>query len=82
MAFTEYRIKVVLSPRHEGVEESADGRLIVSVRAKREKGMANTRACQLLAKYFSVEEGAVSIVRGHTLSSKIVRLRARPPITS
>ena len=70
----EYRIKVKAGAGKEGVLLARDGRLVVSVRAKREEGRANTRACELIAEYFSVDTKSVIIVHGHQRSSKVVRL--------
>lgn len=70
----EYRIRVIAGKGKEGVLLARDGRLIVSVRAKREEGRANARACELLAEYFLVDIKNVAIVHGHQQSSKVVRV--------
>lgn len=70
----EYRVRVRAGAGKEGIIPARDGRLIVSVRAPREDGKANARACELLAEYFSVKPDEVSIVRGHRQSSKVVRV--------
>lgn len=70
----EYRIRVKPGEGKESVSLARDGRIIVSVRAPREEGRANARACELLAEYFMVPVNNVSVVRGHQQSSKIVRV--------
>ncbi|OGZ18135.1 MAG: hypothetical protein A2494_00465 [Candidatus Lloydbacteria bacterium RIFOXYC12_FULL_46_25] len=70
----EYRIRVKAGEGKESVLLAHDGRLIVSVRAPREEGRANARACELLAEHFMVPVKSVSVVRGHQQSSKIVRI--------
>lgn len=70
----EYRVRVRAGVDKEGITLARDGRLVVSVRAPREEGKANARACELLAKYFSVHIEDVSVVRGQQQSSKVVRV--------
>lgn len=70
----EYRVRVRAGAGKEGITLARDGRLIVSVRAPREEGKANARACELLAEYFSVHVGDVSVVRGYQQSSKVIRV--------
>lgn len=71
----EYRIKVIAEQKQEGVETLADGRLAVSVNAKREEGKANERAKIVLGKFLHTSVDAIVIVKGHTQSTKTVRIR-------
>ncbi len=75
----EYRIRVSTGAGKETVTLARDGRLIVFVRASREEGKANARACELLAEHFSVGVEKVSIVRGHQQSSKVIRVITEAP---
>lgn len=70
-----YRIKVTVGVKKEGILEAPDGRLLVSVHAKREKGEANQRAIALLAEYLGVSPSALVIVKGHTSSTKTVAVK-------
>jgi uncharacterized protein YggU (UPF0235/DUF167 family) len=69
---TTYRVKVKTEEMQEGVTLAKDGRLLVSVKAKREEGRANERCVKLLAQYFRVSDEDVSIIRGHAQSTKTV----------
>ena len=71
----EYRIKVIVEQKKEGVETQTDGRLSVSVNAKREEGKANERAKHVLGKFLGIDENTIVIVKGHTQSTKTVRIR-------
>ena len=71
----EYRIKVLAEQKRESVERARDGRLLVSVNAKRVEGKANERARGLVAEFLSVPVCDVSIVRGHNLPTKTIRVR-------
>lgn len=72
---TLYRIKVTTEQKNEGVTTARDGRLLVSVRTKRAEGRANERAIFLLSKFLNAEEKNISIVRGHTSSTKTIRVQ-------
>lgn len=68
----ELRVRVSVNARKESVEEAKDGRLFITVRAPRKEGLANARLVYVLAKYYSVPENHVRILRGHERSSKVV----------
>ncbi len=72
---TTYRVKVKAEQKREEVTAGKDGRLFVSVNAKREEGRANERCLVLLAQFLGVSEGDISIVRGHTQSTKTIVVR-------
>lgn len=71
---TQYRIKVTSQQKNEGVVLLKDGRLAVFVGAKREQGEANDRAVALLAQYLKITAERITIVSGHTRSTKTVRI--------
>jgi uncharacterized protein YggU (UPF0235/DUF167 family) len=71
----EYRIKVIANAKKEGVTLLRDGRLSVSVDALRKEGRANERACALIAGYLHVPVAQVTLIKGHTQSTKVVRVR-------
>ena len=53
-----------------------DGSLKVKVTAPPDKGKANAAVCDLLSAAFGVPKRNVEILRGHTSTSKIVRITA------
>ena len=53
-----------------------DGSLKVKVTAPPDKGKANAAVCDLLSAAFGVPKHNVEILRGHTSTSKIVRIIA------
>lgn len=71
----EYRIKVLAEQKKESVTRAQDGRLLISVKAKRVEGRANERARELVAEFLSVSVSDVDIVRGHNLPTKTIRVR-------
>ena len=75
MAFKELRIKVSAEQKKESVTLASDGRLLVSVRDKREDGKANLRALMLESEYINVPSTHVTILRGHNLPTKTLRIR-------
>ena len=70
-----YRLKVTVGVKKEGITEASDGRLLVSVNAKREKGEANQRVIALLAKHIGVAPSSLVITKGHTSGTKTVALK-------
>lgn len=74
-------IKVKPGARIEGVWE-AQGRVmnterdfyVVAVKSKPEKGKANERVCELLAKHFNINKSQVFIKSGKTSREKIVEI--------
>ncbi len=71
---TDYRIKVLAEQRKEGVVLARDGRLLVSVKAKRVEWRANERALFLIAEYLAIPVADISIVCGHNLPTKTIRV--------
>lgn len=69
------RVKLTPGARAESVYVGGDGRLIVSVRAKRERGAANERMRELLARHFGVSPRAVVLKAGHASGTKTVVVR-------
>lgn len=72
---TEYRIKVLAEQKKESVVLARDGRLLVSVKAKRVEGRANERALLLIAEYLAIPVADISIIRGHNLPTKTICVR-------
>lgn len=72
----EYRVKVVASTKDECVTLLRDGRYEVRVNAPRKEGRANERATLLLAQHLGVRAEQVSVVRGHTQSTKVLFVRS------
>jgi uncharacterized protein YggU (UPF0235/DUF167 family) len=70
-----FRVKVITENKNEVVRAEKDGRLTLSVRAKRERGAANVRVRELLAEHFGVPMRGVVIVRGHTSSTKTIMIK-------
>lgn len=70
-----FRVKVTPGAKAEGVCVGKDGRLLVSVRAKRERGAANDRMRELLARHFGVPTDAIVLRAGHTSATKTVVIR-------
>ena len=66
----EVKVKVISSPKNESIEVTKTGRLVVSIKEKREGGRANRRLVELLSEYYGVEEKNVIIVKGHKDTSK------------
>jgi uncharacterized protein YggU (UPF0235/DUF167 family) len=68
----EIRVRVKTGTIKERVEILSDGRYLVAVRAKRERGAANLRTRELLAKHFRVLLSRVNIRSGHISATKTV----------
>ena len=70
------RLKVRVKPgsKREGVKEIAPDHLEVKVSAPPERGKANERVVELLAKHYGVRKSAVKIVKGETSREKIVEI--------
>lgn len=66
-------IKVFPNAKKERVADD-DLRLKVYVNVAPEKGKANKRVCELLAKKFSVRKSSVKIIKGETSQEKVVEI--------
>ena len=60
--------------KEAAVEPGPEGSLIVKVKERPEKGKANEAVTRLLAKHFSLPQSAVTILRGHTTSHKLIAI--------
>ncbi|WP_457601619.1 DUF167 domain-containing protein [Hydrogenivirga sp.] len=67
-------VRVKPGSRKEKVVEVSEDRLEVRVSAPPEKGKANERLIELLAKHFKVPKSKVKIVRGKTSREKLVEI--------
>ncbi len=70
------RIKVKVKPgsKREEVKELSPDYLEVRVSAPPEKGKANERVIELLAKHYGVRKSAVRIIRGETSREKLIEI--------
>lgn len=69
------RIKVFPGSKKEGVSKASDGRLLVSVARKAERGMATARAIELVVKHFHTTTDKISLRSGHTARTKTLTVR-------
>lgn len=60
--------------QNEQITVLRDGRLSVHVDTPRKDGRANVRVCELLARHLGVSVAQVSIVKGYTSASKVIRV--------
>lgn len=67
-------IKVITKARKEAVEKIGDDSYRVKVSAPPEKGKANKRVIELIAKELMIRKGAVRIVSGAASNKKIVEI--------
>ena len=70
----EYRVKVTVGVKKEGVDFLRDGRLAIAVAAPRKDNKANERARELLAEHLNVPLEKVKLVRGHTQPTKVMHV--------
>lgn len=66
-------IKVYPNAKIERIVEDAQ-RLKVYVNVAPEKGKANKRVCELLAKYYSVRKSMVKVIKGHSSQEKVIEI--------
>ena len=67
-------VKVKPSAKKEGISVSTNEMLEVAVSAPPEKGKANERLIELLAKHFGVAKSRIKIVSGQTVRLKVVEV--------
>ncbi len=65
------RVHVVPGARKESVTKKKEGVLYISVREKAERNMANMRIREILAREYGVPLAQVTLLTGHTSSSKM-----------
>lgn len=70
------KIEVRVKPgsKREIVRDLGDGTLEVRVSASPEKGKANERLIEVLAKHYGVSKSSIRIVRGHTSRIKLIEI--------
>ena len=70
-------VKVRAKPRSkkEGMKELGENYLEVRVNAPPEKGKANERIIELLAKHFKVPKSSIKLVRGETSKEKLFEVK-------
>lgn len=69
----KFIIKVCPNAKVEKIVENGDC-LKVYVNAAPEKGKANKRVCDILAKHFSVRKSSVKVIKGHTSKEKVIEI--------
>jgi uncharacterized protein (TIGR00251 family) len=73
------RVKVIpRSPKSEIAGQMADGTLKVKIAAPPDKGKANDALCVFLAAHYGVPRTAVTILSGHAVALKLVRVEGKP----
>ncbi len=70
----KFWVKVKPGSKREKVVRLSEDRLEVSVSAPPEKGRANERLIELLAKHFRVKKSAVKLLRGERSREKLVEI--------
>ncbi len=70
----KFWVKVKPGSKKEKVVRLSEDRLEVSVSAPPEKGKANDRLIELLAKHFRVKKSAVKLLRGERSREKLVEI--------
>ncbi len=67
-------VKVKTGAKQSRVTEDVNGVLKVSVTARPIKGAANDELLKILAYYFKIPQGNISIKTGHTNKNKIISI--------
>ncbi len=70
------RIEVRVKPgsKKDIVRKLGDGTLEVKVSAPPEKGKANERLIEVLARHYGVSKSSIRIVKGHTSRIKLIEI--------
>ncbi|MDP3982208.1 MAG: DUF167 domain-containing protein [bacterium] len=71
---TESISLIVKTGARENAVSELDGKLVVRVKAHREKGKANNAVLRILSEHLKVPVSSLSLVSGKTSSRKIVRV--------
>lgn len=67
-------VKVKTGAREERVEKIDEANFAVSVKARPEKGRANSAVAAALAEYFRVPKSRVKILSGHSAKTKLLEI--------
>lgn len=69
------QVKVIVKfGKQENIEEE-DGKLVLKLTTRPEKGKANKRIITLIAEKFSVAKNDVTIIQGKKSKNKIIKIR-------
>ncbi len=69
------KVRVIPRAKSEGIVEE-NGTLVIRVRDPPERGKANKRVIELVARYFNVPKSKVEIVKGHTSREKVIKVES------
>ena len=67
-------LKVSAKSKQNKIVKISDAEYKVYVSTAPERGKANEKVCELLAKYFGVRKSSIRIVRGETSNKKIIEI--------
>jgi uncharacterized protein YggU (UPF0235/DUF167 family) len=70
-----FKLKVKPGCKENKVEKLKDDEFRVFVKVKPEQGLANQKVLELLSEYLHIPKQKISLIKGHTSPSKIVRIR-------
>ncbi len=70
------KVHVVADAKKEEVIVEKKDHLKIFVREKAERNMANTRVCELVARYLAVPVKSVRIINGHHTTQKLLSIHS------
>lgn len=73
------RVRATPGARKESVVKKKEDELLISLKEKPERNMANERIIFLVAKWASVTPSMVRIVNGHRSRTKLLKIENRKP---
>ncbi|MDP3954036.1 MAG: DUF167 domain-containing protein [bacterium] len=69
-----YRIKVLPGSKKEGILERSSESFQISVKEKAERGMANKKSLEILAKHLNIPSKLLRVVKGAKQRNKIIKI--------
>ncbi len=67
------KVRVIPRARAESIAKE-NGELVIKVRDPPERGKANRRVIELVAKYLNIPKSKIEIVRGHRSREKLLKV--------
>jgi uncharacterized protein YggU (UPF0235/DUF167 family) len=68
------KVKVNTNSKKETLEKTSEDSYTVRMNVTREKGLANKKLLQILARHFNIPQTNVKILHGHSTTHKIVEI--------
>lgn len=73
--FKLIKVKVEASAKENSIERLKEDEFLIKTKSPRQYGAANSSMIEILSNYFRISKSSIMIIKGHTSTSKIVKIK-------